>query len=185
MRRSLLVILLAMALLGVFAAPSAARPNETDVTAEAFVIQVIDPGENRIVGNTWHRRDFIVLYRVIGEENPDLGTGFNLSVINYNWNLKNGTVHLWGTFDYTLDAFDNESGFAGTFSISIPPNEVAIPGPDFDPADPDTWDCVWSTGKPVGKGYGDLAGAQARWNVASDNCGGVIAYDGSVFFPGR
>ena len=185
MRRSIIAVVLAMAALGVFAAPSAARPNETDVTAVEFVIEVVDPGVSRIVGNTWHVRDFEVLYRVIGGENPELGTGFNLSVINYNWNLKNGNIHLWGTTDYTLDAYNNESGFAGTFSISIPPNEISIPGPDFDPADPATWDCAWSTGNVVAQGYGDLAGAQARWNGASDDCGGVITFDGSVFFPGQ
>ncbi|MDH3194405.1 MAG: hypothetical protein OEM40_08820 [Acidimicrobiia bacterium] len=185
MRRSVLAILLATAMLGLLATPGAARPNELDVTAEEFVIDVIDPGESRIVGNSWHVRDLTILYRVIGEENPDLATGFNLSVINYNWNLKNGAIHLWGTIDYTLDAYNNESGFAGTFSISIPPNEIAIPGPDFDPADPTTRNCVWDKGIVVAQGYGDLTGAQARWNGASDNCGGVISFEGSIFFPGQ
>ncbi len=183
MRRSLFILALAALLLGVFAVPGAARPGEIQATADAFVIELVDPGESRIDGNVWHVRNYTLLYQAIGDMNPEYGTGFNLSVINWNWNLKNGSSNSWGTFDFTLDDFDG--GFSGTFTVNSPPSPDAIPGPDFDPAEPGTWPCGgWTNADSIGRGFGDLQGVQHRTSLDSTNCGGLISYDTTIFFPG-
>lgn len=183
MRRSLLIPALVALLVGVLAVPSLARPGEINSTAEAGLIEVIDPGDSRITGNMWHIRGFTLLYRVEGVENPEYASGFNLSVVNWNWNLKNGAVSSWGTADYTLDAF--EGGFAASFTIGVAPHTGAAAGPDFDPANPETWPCVdWTRAEALGKGYGDLDGAQLRTTLDSDSCGAFVGYDQTIFFPG-
>jgi hypothetical protein len=180
MKRFLLILALATLLLGVLAVPSVARPGEIHSTADAILIEVIDPGDSTITGNMWHLRDFTLWYRVLGAENPDYATGFNLSVVNWNWNLKNGNVSSWGTFETTLDAFDG--GFSGNFTIQV---DDAAAGPDFDPADPATWNCVdWTRGEAAGQGFGDLDGAQLRVSIDSDSCGAFVTYDEVIFFPG-
>ena len=88
MKRSLLILALAALLVGVFAVPSLARPGEIHSTADSVLIEVIDRGDSRITGNMWHVRGFTLWYRVEGVENPDYASGFNLSVVNWNWNLK-------------------------------------------------------------------------------------------------
>jgi hypothetical protein len=184
MRKSVIVISLAALLLGSLAAPGVARPGEVHSTANAFMVEVIDPGESRITGNVWHLRGFTLLYRVEGVENPQYATGWNQSVVNWNWNLKTGGVTSWGTYDYTLDAFTG--GFSGTFTIEISPRDGVPAPPDFDPDDPTTWICVgWSRGEAVGHGYGDLEGAQTRAGTWSDSCGAFVTYDTTVFFPGQ
>ena len=183
MKRSLLILALAALLVGALAVPSLARPGEIHATADSVLIEVIDPGSSRITGNMWHVRDFTLWYRVEGVENPDYSSGFNLSVVNWNWNLKNGAVNSWGTADYTLDAFGG--GFATTFTIGVAPHTGAVAGPDFDPANPATWPCVaWTRGEAVGTGYGDLDGAQLRTTLESDSCGAFVGYDQTIFFPG-
>lgn len=180
MKRSLLILAIATLLLAALATPSAARPGEIHSTADATLIAVIDPGESTITGNMWHLRGFTLWYRVEGVENPDYTTGYNLSVVNWNWNLKTGHASSWGTYDSPLDAFDG--GSSGTFTIQV---DGAIPGPDFDPTLPETWACVdWSRGEAVGKGYGDLEGQQFRTTIDSDSCGAFVTYDTTVFAPG-
>lgn len=183
MKRSLFILVAVTLLLAALAVPSAARPAEIHSTANAVLIEVLDPGDSTITGNMWHVRDFTLRYRVEGIENPDYQTGFNLSVVNWNWNLKNGNVGSWGTYETSLDAFNG--GSAGTFTIEIAPNEGSVAGPDFNPADPGTWPCVdWTRGEAVGRGYGELEGQQVRTSIDSANCGGFTTYDAVLFTPG-
>ena len=181
MKRSLLILVIATLLLAALATPSAARPGEIHSTADATLIEVIDPGSSSITGNMWHLRNFTLWYRVEGVENPDYTTGFNLSVVNWNWNLKNGNVSSWGTHVSPLDAFDG--GSSGSFTIQV---AGAIPGPDFDPTDPETWACVdWTRGEAVGKGFGDFEGQQFRTTIDSNSCGAFVTYDTTIFAPGE
>jgi hypothetical protein len=183
MKRSLFILILVTLLLAVLAVPSTARPAEIHSTANAVLIEVIDPGESTITGNMWHLRGFTLLNRVEGVENPDYQTGFNLSVVNWNWNLKNGNVSSWGTYELSLDAYDG--GSAGTFTIEIAPNEIGAAGPDFNPADPATWPCSdWTKGEAVGRGYGELEGQQVRVTIDSSTCGAFTTYDAVMFTPG-
>ncbi|MGB5760137.1 MAG: serine hydrolase [Acidimicrobiales bacterium] len=102
-------------LIVVLAAPSAARPGETEVAADAVLIEVIDPGESRIVGDIWQIRDLTFLYRAIGDANSDLENGFNLSVINWNWNLKRGVKEI----------AERDMVTAGAASIYSTPTDMA------------------------------------------------------------
>ncbi len=184
MRRSLIVIALTTLLLGSLAAPSVARSDQEHSTAEAYLYEVVDPGEGRITGDIWRLRGFTLLYRVEGIENPDYATGWNLSVVNWDWDLSTGGVRSWGTFDYTLDAF--AGSFAGSFIIEVTPEDGVPAPPDFDPDDPTTWICVgWSLGEAVGRGYGDLEGTRTRSNIWSDSCGAVVTYDSTTALPLR
>lgn len=184
MKRSLLVIVLATLLLGAMAAPSAARPGEIHAAATGFAVDLIDPGESWIAGDVWHVRGFTMLYRVVGtDENSEYTTGYNLSVVDWNWNLKNGNSHVWGSYTYTLDAFDG--GYAGKFTIPVGPNPDAVPGPDFDPTDLTSWPCVaWTKSTATGKGFGELEGAQLRGDLWSDTCSAVYTLDATIFHPG-
>jgi len=184
MKRFLLVLGVVTLLFGTVAVPSAARPGEIEVAADGFLFEVIDPGESWIGGGVWHVRGFTARYLVVGtDENADYATGENLSVINWDWNLKNGTSHVYGAYDAALDAYDG--GFSGTLSINTAANPGAVAGPNFDPADPTTWPCTaWDKAKAVGHGFGELEGAQSRFTLQSDTCSALFSQEGTVFFPG-
>lgn len=183
MKRSLLVITAVTLLVGAMAAPSAARPGEIESAADGFLFEVIDPGESRIDGNVWHVRGFTGAYQIVGtDENAELVTGTNFTVIDWNWNLKTGTSHVGGTYDLQLEAFDG--GYSGVFWALNAANPAATPGPDFDPADPTTWPCAaWDKAKSTGQGYGELEGAQLRTNLFSETCGAFFTQEATIFFP--
>ena len=185
MKRSLLVLVVATMLLGTFAVPSAARPGEIEVAANGFLVEVIDPGESWIGGDVWHVRGFTARYLVLGtDENADYVTGENLAVIDWDWNLKNGSSHVHGAYEVALDEYDG--GLSGTMAIHTAANPGAVAGPDFDPADPTTWPCVaWDKAKAVGQGHGELEGAQSRFTLQSDTCSALFSQEGTIFFPAQ
>lgn len=184
MRRAALILMLATLLLGAFAMPGAARPGETHVAADAFTIQIVDPGESWIQGNVWHVRDAEFLALVVGTgDTAEYLTGDQVSSANWNWNLKNGVAQVWGTAKLMLDGFDG--GWFTAFAFGWSANPDAIAGPGFDPADPLTWPCVpWTKTGAIGKGFGDLEGGQIRLDVDSATCSAVMTFDGMVFWPG-
>ena len=184
MKRTLLVLVVATLLLGTFAVPGAARPGEIEVAADGFLLEAIDPGESWIAGGMWHVRGFTARYLIVGtDENADYVTGENVSVIAWDWNLKNGSSHVSGAYDVALDAF--EGGYSGTIWTHTAANPGAVAGPDFDPADPTTWPCVaWDKAKAVGHGFGELEGSQSRFTLQSDTCSALFSQEGTIFFPG-
>mgnify|MGYP001811963694 CR=1 FL=1 len=133
----------------------------------------------------WHVRDQVLLSVVVGtDENAAYNNGFNRSVVSWNWNLANGTAAAWGTFEIALTAF--EGGYAGTWTSGHRATPAAIPGPDFDPADPETWPCTdWTRGRATGRGFGELAGAQFRSTLDSSTCGAFYTQTATHFFPGN
>ena len=185
MKRSLFVLVAVTLLVGMFALPSTARPGEIEAAANGFLVEVIDPGESWIGGGVWHVRGFTARYLIVGDgENADYVAGENLAVIDWDWNLKNGSSHVHGEYAVALEAFDG--GFSGTLGTHTAANPGAVAGPDFDPADPMTWPCVaWDRAKAVGHGFGELEGAQSRFTLQSDTCSALFSQEGTIFFPRR
>ena len=155
------------------AAPAGARPNQIEVSGGGFTIEEIDPGETWFRGDVLHVRDVVWRVRVVGSgPNADYMTGEQISTFGFNWNYKTGAVSAFGSIDVELDAFDG--GYRASFHVAGPPNSDAIGGtcaefPFF---------------RAVGQGYGELDGAQARWDSTSNTCGYTFSSDLTVFFPG-
>ena len=99
-------------------------------------------------------------------------TGEQISRFGFNWNYKTGAVTTSGSFDVALDAFDG--GYRASFFVAGPPNPDAIGGACAE----------FPIFRGVGQGYGELSGAQARWDSASDTCGFTFSSDLEVFLPG-
>ncbi len=173
MRRTLVIASVAALLLGVITVPSIARPGEIHAKATAVYVETLDPGESWFKGDVNHVRGVVWRVRVEGTgDNAQYQTGDQISEINFNWNWKTGALNSWGTVEITLDAMDG--GYAGTWVVAGPPNPDAVGG-----------ECAaWSKFTGVGKGFGDLEGAQVRWDNESDMCGFVSFYDAAIFFPG-
>jgi hypothetical protein len=185
MKRLLSTLGVTALLLGTVAVPSAARPGEIEVAGDGVLVEMIDAGESWITGDVWHVRGFTGRYLVVGSgANADYVTGENLSVVNWDWNLKNGTAHVYGKYDVALAAFDG--GYSGTVWAHTAADPAAVAGPDFDPADPTTWPCsAWDKAKATGRGHGELEGMQTRFALQSDSCSALFSQEGKIFFPGQ
>jgi hypothetical protein len=172
MKRLLITAMAAMLLVGVMATPSTARPGEIDATAVGIFAEELDPGESWFRGNVLHVRNVIWRVQVIGIENAAYHTGEQVSVFSFNWNFKTGAVSTWGSFEIDLDEFDG--GYTGSFHVAGPPNPDAVGG-----------QCApFPIYEAVGHGFGELEGAQVRWDLESDTCGFVTDMAAAIFFPG-
>jgi hypothetical protein len=173
MRRFSVFVALTALLMAVMAAPSLARPGEIEGPATVVFVEEIDPGHSWLTGDVLHVRDVVWYSRVEGTgANAEYITGDQTSEFGFDWNYKTGALHTVGTFEVTLDAFDG--GYEGSFVIAGPPNPDAVGGvcaefPMFN---------------AVAQGFGDLEGAQYRWDAHSDTCAYFITADVTVFFPG-
>jgi len=174
MRRSLVIVIVAALLMAVAAAPGVARPGEIEASATTVFVEEVDPGDSWFSGDVLHVRNVVWRSRVEGiGDNAEYLTGDMSSVFSFNWNYKTGALSSWGTLETTLDAFDG--GYGGSFVVAGPPNPDAIGG---ECAEFPMW-------KVVAKGFGDLEGAQYRWDVTSDTCGFITSGDVTIFFPGK
>ena len=172
MKRLLIDASAATLLVGVMATPSAARPGEIHATALGIGVEEIDPGESWLRGDVLHVRNVIPRIQLFSDENAGYHTGEQVSVFSFNWNFKTGALSTWGSFEIDLDEFDG--GYTGSFHVAGPPNPDAVGG-----------QCAtFPIYKAVGRGFGELEGAQIRWDLESDTCGFITGYDATIFFPG-
>jgi hypothetical protein len=173
MKRFLIVAMAATLLVGVMATPSAARPGEIHATAVGIFAEELDSGESWLRGDVLHVRNVIWRVQLLGfGDNAEYQTGEQVSVFSFNWNFKTGALSTWGSFEMELNEFDG--GYTGSFHVAGPPNPDAVGG-----------QCApFPIYHAVGHGFGELEGAQVRWDLESDTCGFMTDMAATILFPG-
>ena len=159
--RKHLVLLFALVLGLVVAAPASATVTHLPFTTEDHLVSAVD-GTTTVDGaGNIHVRGSVWQMQVVSDS-PYLAGDVTV-VINYNLDPVTMTGTMWGTSTQLPDAFDGgfTTHWTGTFTGDA---------------------AVW-TGRGVGQGFGELAGMQMRYTVAWAPFGDVM--DGFLFTPGR
>ena len=140
------LVLLVSLLLGTTASASVVR---IPFIATESTPEILDPGEWTYPGDNQHFRGMVERARV--EADIDMMTGTNHIIANGNFDV-NGFGVVWGTNTMEVDAYDGY--WQGQFVGSVDENGMTLHG--------------------VAKGYGELAGYQARISFENFVLTGVI-----------
>lgn len=165
--KRMLAVLAAVGLVGVLAAPVAAKTEPVPFACEEWLVEITDPGTFRIEDGTAHLRGWAATYEVVGDA-PCAGA--LTVVVNFNLDLETASGVLWGRSTLALDAVDG--GYLGTFNAHWTTS---------DPLAADAED-IW-VGRYVRQGFGALEGWQARGKIA-EKYHWLILETGYAFAPG-
>ncbi len=169
MRRTSLLVA-ATLMLAAFVPASMASATTTRISAAG--IETCDDANPIDPGTAWVDEDGVLQVRGLtlaclaegSEGETEFLAGDEVVVVNFNQDLATGEGTLWGTWTSYLDFYGGEAGFAGTWNGH------------WDSSAPSGW-----LGKAVGKGFGELGGWQARFDLRTeaDSTGGYVFDPGS------